>query len=111
MTTSTVNIAAHGYSCNSCDRFQICSASVCPLEPEWQKRKHLKGERICYYLLEAQKEGAKANFDGAGKGKLYEIIVSLTPAIIASNSTLKYAVEKAKLSGSRMIKKFGVNHE
>jgi hypothetical protein len=111
MTTSTVNIAVHGYSCSSCDRFQTCSASVCPLEHGWKKRKHLKGERICYYLLEAQKDGAKANFEGAGKDKLYELIVSLTPAIISSNSTLKNAVEKANQSGSRMTRKFGCNHE
>ncbi len=38
----------------ACPKYQTCSATICPLDPSWRKRRHLKGERICFYLCEAQ---------------------------------------------------------
>ena len=68
----------------SCDRFNRCSANICPLDPEWHKRKHLNGERICFYLLEAQKTNAKAVFECGGRGCLYAVMQEATPAIYST---------------------------
>lgn len=94
-----------------CPKFQHCNAPICPLDKDWQKRKHFKGDCICFYLLETQKHGAKANFEGLSKGYLYEAIVTLTPDIAKAYSPIKKALEKAKLSSSRMTRKFGREHE
>lgn len=41
-----------------CPRFrQKCRANICPLDPEMLKRKHLKGEPICYYFRLIMKSG------------------------------------------------------
>lgn len=40
----------------NCQRFNICNAMVCPLDPDWELRVHLSGERVCIYLLEYFKE-------------------------------------------------------
>lgn len=95
----------------NCDRFDRCSANVCPLDPEWHKRKHLNGDRVCFYLIEAQKANAKAVFDTCGRGYLYSVMHELTPAISARHNTIKRTLELAKKTGSRMGKKIGVRHE
>ncbi len=94
-----------------CPKFHFCNAPICPLDQEWQKRKHFNGDRVCFYLLETQKHGAKANFEGLGKGYLYDAIVRLTPDITNAYSPIKKALESAKLSSSRMTNKFGREHE
>jgi hypothetical protein len=91
----------------SCDRFNRCSANICPLDPEWHKRKHLNGERICFYLLEAQKTNAKAVFECGGRGCLYALMQEATLAIINQHHAIKYALEKSKKTGSRLGKKIG----
>ena len=94
-----------------CPKFQHCNAPICPLDAEWQKIKHFQGDRVCFYLIEAKKQGAKANFERLGLGYLYEPIVSLTPLITDKHTPIKKALDKAALTSSRMINKFGRNHE
>ncbi len=95
----------------SCDRFNSCSANICPLDAEWQKRKHLNSERICFYLLEAQKINAKAVFECGGREYLYSLMQQATPAIISRHYPIKYALEKSKKTGLRLGKKIGGSHE
>lgn len=95
-----------------CDRFNTCSANICPLDDDWSKRKHLREGRICYYLIEAQKCGAKANFESGGRGELYELMEMATPSIISKFSSIRHALARAKKSGSRMHRVPGwVKHE
>lgn len=91
-----------------CDRFQSCSANICPLDAEWPKRKHLNGERVCFYLIEAQKSNAEAIFDKCGRGYLYELMQEATPSIINAHCYIKHVLEQAKKTGSRMDRKIGV---
>jgi hypothetical protein len=95
---------------SSCPKHHQCNAPLCPLETNWQKRKHLDGERVCFYLSEAQKTNAKPNFEGQGLGYLYEVMAMLTPTIIARHYIIKNALEKASKTNSRMARKIGVNH-
>ena len=94
----------------SCDRFDTCSANICPLDPDWQQRKHLNGERVCFYLIEAQKINAKAVFESSGRGYLYLLMVEATPAIIHRHYAIKYALNQAKKTGSRLGRKIGASH-
>lgn len=94
-----------------CDRFQTCSANICPLDSDWQKRKHLNGERVCFYLIEAQKANGKALFDTCGRGYLYMLMQEVTPAIVTRHYSIKNTLERAKNTGSRMGRKIGASHE
>ena len=41
-----------------CPKFHHCSAPLCPLDPDWNKRKMLQGDNLCHYLCEASKKNA-----------------------------------------------------
>ena len=43
-------------SLEQCPKYIKCSANVCPIDPEWKKRTHMRGERVCIYLIEYFKE-------------------------------------------------------
>jgi hypothetical protein len=85
-----------------CPKYLACSAPICPLDADWRKRYHASGDRVCFYLAEAQKVDAKAIFDSAGQGELFRAMQRATPAIVAGSATLKRALERAALTGSRM---------
>lgn len=91
-----------------CDRFQSCSANICPMDIQWPIRKHLNGDRVCFYLIEAQKTNAKAIFDKCGRRHVYELMLAATPNIIARHYPIKRALEQAKKTGSRMDRIIGV---
>lgn len=94
----------------SCDRYNNCSANICPLDPDWQQRKHLNSERVCIYLLEAQKINAKAVFESGGREYLYLLIEEVAPAIISRHYPIKYALQQAKKTGSRLGRKIVASH-
>ena len=41
-----------------CPKFHHCSAPLCPLDPDWNKRKMLQDDNLCHYLCEASKDDA-----------------------------------------------------
>jgi hypothetical protein len=90
-----------------CPKYQQCYAPICPLDEKWQKRKHISGDRVCFYLTEAQKPNAEAVFEGQGLGYLYEVMVRHAPAISQRHHTIKTALDKAKNTSSRMARKIG----
>ena len=92
-----------------CDHFRRCSSNICPLDESWNKRKHLNGERVCFYLIQAHKVGAKAIFNDAGKGDLYKSMANVGVDIIARHYPIKHVVENGKKTALRM--KFRENQE
>ena len=44
---------------SDCPKFETCNASVCPLDPGWREAVHLPSERVCRYLIDSGKPGAK----------------------------------------------------
>ena len=96
---------------DQCPKFQQCSAPICPLDAEWQKRKHINGERVCFYLIETQKANAIANFGVRALGYLYQAIVRRTSDIADTHSTIKKAMDRAKKTSSRMARMLGERHE
>ena len=86
----------------NCPKFEGCSAPICPLDPNWRKRLHLKGARVCFYLCDAQKDGSEAIFGGRGWGELYRLMVEVTPDISTRWGTIKKALVKAAKTGSRL---------
>ncbi len=96
---------------SQCPKFQKCYAPICPIDPIWQKRKHMNGDRICFYLLEAQKPNAKAVFEGRGLSYLYEAMALHAQAIADTFTPIKNAFKKAKVTSSRMTRKIGDRNE
>lgn len=95
---------------SQCPKYQQCYAPICPLDENWQKRKHISGDRICFYLTEAQKPSAKAVFEVQGLGYLYDVMVRHASTISQRHNTIKTALHKAKNTSSRMARKIRGNH-
>lgn len=49
------NYPANPSDTQDCPKWHKCSAPICPLDAEWSLRKHIKSERVCFYLAEAAK--------------------------------------------------------
>jgi len=63
-----------------CPKYFACSASVCPLDPDWQKARYVNGDPVCYYMREAVKYGAELVFRDASLGELFDAVsVNLEP--------------------------------
>lgn len=94
-------------SCLSkCPKFNKCNAPVCPLDKEWQKRKHISGDKCCVYLLELSKANAEGNFVGAGLSNVYEAIEVVKQDILYSSASIKRAYTRAASAPSRLKPKF-----
>jgi hypothetical protein len=87
-----------------CPKFDKCSAPICPLDPDWPRRCHLKGERACPFALEATKKGALARF----RDHPHEEIVQAAGEMVALpemlGTNLRIALSRAAASGSRLDK-------
>lgn len=86
----------------ACPKFDGCSAPICPLDPNWSRRIHRKGEPVCFYLLESVKPGARARFEGAMAMSLYHAIERSVDALCARYAPIRKALARAKRTGARM---------
>ena len=87
-----------------CPKYDSCSANICPLDPDWRLRSHLNGERVCYYLTEAVKRDARANFASVRLGDLYEVVLPRIPEIVSQHRIIGRALLSASKSSSRMMR-------
>ena len=87
-----------------CPKYSACSANVCPLDDDRHLRSHLNGERVCYYLTEAVKRDARANFASVRLGDLYEVVLPRIPEIVSKHRIIGRALLSASKSRSRMTR-------
>ena len=87
-----------------CPKFSRCSAPICPLDGEWDRRKMLDDEPVCFYLLEHAKECSKARFEERGLRELYELIDRVLPEQSSKWGRIARTYERARTSGSRLEK-------
>jgi hypothetical protein len=85
-----------------CPRWQKCGANLCPLDPEWQRRTHGAGDTVCFYLLEAVKPGSEERFKGCPTEGFRDAVLRPLADMSARWSAVRRAVERAKVTGSRM---------
>lgn len=86
----------------SCPRYSRCSANVCPLDADWRKRSHIRGDEVCYFLTESAKGNAAENFASLGLGWLLDMADHVRTDV-ALPEGIKATVERAKLTGSRIV--------
>ena len=85
-----------------CSKWDTCSIPICPLDKDWQKRSFQNHEPVCFYLIEAVKDGAEGRFRMAGKGEMYAVVSEVLEPISLRWTRIKNALERAKTTGSRM---------
>ena len=87
---------------NQCPKHSKCSAPLCPLDPDWEKRKMIKEDRVCFYLLEASKPGAEERFENRKDKAIYLVARSRMPFMSKSNKILGKRLERSSLTGSQI---------
>jgi len=87
---------------HQCPKHSKCSAPLCPLDPEWMKRRMLKDDRVCFYLTEASKVGAKSRFQKRKDESIFRIAFSRMPLMKQHNKIIKKRLEKSSLTGSQI---------
>lgn len=98
-----------------CPKYDKCRAQICPLD-NWQERVMLEDDTVCFYLIESVKEGGDENFRGVGLENFFYWMVTLAPEISSRHPRISRTLERAKGTGSRMmkgvkLKKGGADHE
>ena len=85
-----------------CPKFDGCSAPICPLDPEMEKRTHLEGERVCFYLTEFAKPTGKAILSMVLTGELYETLARVYVEVMSRPHPLRNQLKRAKKNPSRI---------
>ena len=85
-----------------CPKWDGCSAPVCTLDPDWESRKHLEGERVCFYLTEFSKQAGKAILSMVLAGELYETLARVYVEVMSRPHPLRNQLKRAKKNPSRI---------
>jgi hypothetical protein len=85
-----------------CPRYENCSAPICPLDCDWQRRTHLSGERVCGLLCELVKQGGEARLRGSLRSELVDTLARVAPDISARWRRVRARLETAALSPSKV---------
>lgn len=96
-----LNYPANPSDNQDCPKWHKCSAPSCPLVAELSLRKHIKGERVCFYLVEMEKVSLESILRGSTAIELAEKVTRTIPNILVRCAPLKKAFDRAKNSGSR----------
>lgn len=93
---------------NNCPKFSYCNAPICPLDPDWRLRTHLKGERACAFLREAMKPGGRARLRGIVPREIAEKVSEVLPGVLSQYGHLRRALRRAAKMPSRLGRRVGV---
>ncbi len=91
----------------TCPRFAMCAANICPLDIDWPYRKHIRGERICVYLREAVKVGGLAILAVHIPTELSNEVVSALPRIIDRYADISRRLRRSSETPSKTMKLIG----
>lgn len=85
-----------------CSKFEGCSAPLCPLDAEWQRRSYLKGEATCLYLRELVKGTNWANLGSPLPTLVAETIAASLAAMLAALGPHSRRLRRAARTGSKV---------
>ena len=85
----------------SCQRYDKCAAQLCPLDRDWRRRKHLQGERVCYFLREAVKDGAAVRFEATANAGIVAAATQMISEPKNLGAYVRQRLRDAAQTGSR----------
>lgn len=88
-----------------CPKFDGCNAPICPLDPDWEQRRHLDGEKACFYLTEYAKSHARPILRGCLAAELYETVAKVYPRIITRPGPLRRQLRRSSGNPARIGRK------
>lgn len=85
----------------ACPRYDKCSAPICPLDAEWEARRHIKGEAVCNVLLELAKPNGLDTVKALLPAQAPELAAQRAQPILEAHGSIRRACDKAQHTGSR----------
>ena len=95
---------------SDCPKFEVCSAPICPADPDWRHQVHRRGEPICFFLRMHSKNAFKALKEGSVPRQLIDTVTKVFPEICARYTPIKNSLDRASLSPAKAFSK-EVTHE
>jgi len=86
--------------CN-CPKYLSCKAPIFPLDPGWFKRTYLKGESVCFYMLEAQKSRAKSRLKETVEQEIHRAVCIVIADVKCIYGPLGKRLDRARRTPSR----------
>ena len=86
----------------NCPKWMSCNAPICPLDPDWRRRRHVAGERICLWLREWAKSPSGGKWSLALGGEIAAEVQRVAPEIRAADSDIRAKLKAASLRGSKI---------
>ncbi len=88
--------------CKQCPKWEKCNAPLCPIDLNWQKVRHLKGEPVCQWLRMYAKQPEQSRFQGILREEMAEQVISVYDSVIVPYGALRTALVRASKTGSRL---------
>lgn len=92
-----------------CPKFATCSAPVCPLHDRWRTSSHLRGESVCLWLRELQKNGGAQRLSALLRPDMvlavcecHEALFSGSGALPVGAGEMRRKLAEAATSGSKL---------
>jgi hypothetical protein len=85
-----------------CPRFDSCSASICPLDPQWPRAQYIQGERVCGLLTEVVKVGGQPRVANILTPEQFAVLVREWPKVEARWSDIRIRLRASAKTGSRI---------
>ena len=86
-----------------CPRFDQCCAPICPIDTDWRKRAHRKGEPVCAYLRRYAKDPLWGQKQGVVPAELWSRIGEVYPQVIERYGPLKQVLKRSSSSPFRTV--------
>jgi hypothetical protein len=86
-----------------CPQFDGCNANLCPLDTEWRRRIHERGEGVCLYLREFVKAGGEGRVREHLPPLLADAILAVAPEMTGRASPMSIQLQKAAAQGSKLM--------
>lgn len=79
-----------------CLNFNTCNAAICPVDARWRTSVHLRGEKVCPYLLATGKAGVEERL---GDDPVFRECLTQLPEVVARHPDIGRKVEQAAKYG------------
>ena len=86
-----------------CPQLASCNAPLCPLDRDLSKRVYKRGESICFYMLEYDKQNSNERFKACHREEIYKTISQVIEEVLSTQSYIKNRLERASGTPSRMV--------
>ena len=66
----------------NCKKFSICSAPICPLDPDWRQHLWIKDEKVCRYIKKAVRRSVWGEYPELWDPRVVGAILSKYPRML-----------------------------